>query len=283
MTHTGRLMVREVWRYPVKSMAGEKLTDCPVGSDGLLGDRWWAVLDDERGCIADARKLPALLDIHPRYARPPHPDRPSPVVELRLPDGRTPASDDPATPDVLSEHLGRKVSLRPRLPAREREHYLRVYPDDVERYLCELFGVPDLSQLPDLSVLPPEVAEFQTIPGTYFDAFPVHLVTTGDLEALERATGSPVAVLRFRPNLVVEGPAGPDWLGRTIRVGGAVLRVEAPCPRCVMISHPRQGIPADRALLRTVHRDFGHNVGCYASVERPGRIGCGDSVEVLAG
>nr|WP_308312554.1 hypothetical protein [Streptomyces sp. ISL-11] len=82
---------------------------------------------------------------------------------------------------------------------------------------------------------------------------------------------------------MVEGPADPDWLGRTVRVGGAVLRVEAACPHCVMISLPQQGLPADRGLLRTVHRDFGHAVGFYASVEQPGRVGCGDRVEPLAG
>jgi uncharacterized protein len=276
------MYVREVWRYPVKSMAGERLTDCAIAADGLVGDRWWAVRDEERRCIADARKLPALLDVHPRYTRPPQAGRPSPPVELRLPDGQSVASADPDAPGVLGEHLGRKVSLWPRIPADEREHYLRAYPEDVEQYLRDLFGVADLSEMPDLSALPPEVAEFQTIPGTYFDAFPVHVVTTGAFAALEEATGAPVDPRRFRPNLLVEGPADPDWQGRTLRVGSAVLRVETRCPRCVMISLPQQGLPTDRALLRTVHREFGHHVGFYASVEQPGRVGCGDRAVAVA-
>jgi uncharacterized protein YcbX len=37
--------VAEVWRYPVKSMAGERLDSCEVAKTGLEGDRRWALLD----------------------------------------------------------------------------------------------------------------------------------------------------------------------------------------------------------------------------------------------
>ena len=38
-------VVREVWRYPVKSMAGERLESCMVTQAGLEGDRRWAFID----------------------------------------------------------------------------------------------------------------------------------------------------------------------------------------------------------------------------------------------
>jgi uncharacterized protein YcbX len=38
-------VVREVRRYPVKSMAGESLDSVQVESRGLVGDRWYAVVD----------------------------------------------------------------------------------------------------------------------------------------------------------------------------------------------------------------------------------------------
>jgi hypothetical protein len=37
--------VAEVWRYPVKSMAGERLASCQVAETGLVGDRRWALVD----------------------------------------------------------------------------------------------------------------------------------------------------------------------------------------------------------------------------------------------
>ncbi|HKE12957.1 MAG TPA: MOSC N-terminal beta barrel domain-containing protein, partial [Myxococcota bacterium] len=43
--------VVEIWRYPVKSMGGERLEAVPVGLGGLPGDRAWAVRDEVRGGI----------------------------------------------------------------------------------------------------------------------------------------------------------------------------------------------------------------------------------------
>jgi uncharacterized protein YcbX len=37
--------VVELWRYPVKSMAGERLLECAVTPTGLEGDRRWAFID----------------------------------------------------------------------------------------------------------------------------------------------------------------------------------------------------------------------------------------------
>jgi uncharacterized protein YcbX len=52
--------VAELWRYPVKSMAGERLERVTVGAMGLEGDR---IVYVRRflGRIATARKFPRLL------------------------------------------------------------------------------------------------------------------------------------------------------------------------------------------------------------------------------
>jgi uncharacterized protein len=62
--------IGELWRYPVKSMAGERLDRCPVSATGLLGDRGWAVRDDIAGAIRGARHLPPLLQCSARYCAP---------------------------------------------------------------------------------------------------------------------------------------------------------------------------------------------------------------------
>jgi len=41
--------VREIWRYPVKSMAGGMLRTSPVSLAGMVGDRNWALRDDTLG------------------------------------------------------------------------------------------------------------------------------------------------------------------------------------------------------------------------------------------
>ena len=46
--------VAEIWRYPVKSMAGEKLDSAELTDTGLDGDRRWALVD---GTVNRAGKL----------------------------------------------------------------------------------------------------------------------------------------------------------------------------------------------------------------------------------
>ena len=55
--------ISELWRYPVKSMAGERLEQADLGVDGIPGDRVLYVLD-ARGQIVSARTRPELLGHH---------------------------------------------------------------------------------------------------------------------------------------------------------------------------------------------------------------------------
>jgi uncharacterized protein YcbX len=54
------MYVAEIWRYPVKSMAGERLDQVEVGALGLAGDRVVHV-EDRHGHVVTARTYPRLL------------------------------------------------------------------------------------------------------------------------------------------------------------------------------------------------------------------------------
>ena len=47
--------VVSIWRYPVKSMLGEELNASYVTERGLVGDRAYALLDEETGKVASAK------------------------------------------------------------------------------------------------------------------------------------------------------------------------------------------------------------------------------------
>jgi hypothetical protein len=282
--------VREIWRYPVKSMAGESLAACTVGTSGVAGDRGWALRDEQAGEIRGAKKLPALLRCAARYRAEPDGDA-VPPVDITLPGGERTASDDPAVAERLSALLGRKVTLWPLRPADDLDHYRRGAPDnpDLEQELRQIFGrLPD-EPLPDLAAIPPEIFEYAAPRGTYFDVFPFHAVTTASLADLAaRTPESRFDVRRFRPNVVIETPAGVRGLveagwggGRTLRVGGVELRTEIPTARCVMVTLPQGDLPHDPRVLRTVVREAEQCVGLYASVAAPGRVRVGDPVELL--
>src|SRR4051794_30454360 len=55
--------VTELWRYPVKTMAGEKLSSAAVGPLGIEGDRVVHV-EDARGHVITARSHPRFLGHH---------------------------------------------------------------------------------------------------------------------------------------------------------------------------------------------------------------------------
>ena len=108
--------VTQLWRYPVKSLAGEPLTSATVDDLGIEGDRQWGLVDLGTGLVLTARRVPELL-----FATPvPRPDG----MAIRLPDG-TVTDDDAA----LSEWLGRPVCLR-RPGADERGPYEIAENDD---------------------------------------------------------------------------------------------------------------------------------------------------------
>src|SRR5919107_5163514 len=94
------MRLREVWRYPVKSMGGERLEEAEVGDTGLAGDRSFAVFDTATGFGLTARRVPALLFASASL-------RQDGTPRITLPDG-TEATDD----QVLSDWLGRGVTLR---------------------------------------------------------------------------------------------------------------------------------------------------------------------------
>jgi hypothetical protein len=282
--------VRELWRYPVKSMIGESLAGCRVGASGIAGDRGWAVRDEQAGEIRGAKKLPALLGCTARYRAEPSDDT-VPAVDITLPDRTRTASDDPEVAARLSTLLGRPVTLWPRRPADDLDHYRRGTPDhaDLEQELRQIFGREPDEPLPDLSVIPPELFEFTAPRGTYFDVFPFHLITTASLATLaSRTPASAWDRRRFRPNALIETTAESDGLveaawggGRRLRIGEVELHTEIPTARCVMITLPQPDLPHDPRVLRTVVREADQCVGLYTTITRAGRVAVGDPVELL--
>ena len=62
------MKVIEIWRYPVKTMAGEKLQRVEIGPLGFEGDRVVHV-EDPRGRVITSRSHPASWAIRDRWAR----------------------------------------------------------------------------------------------------------------------------------------------------------------------------------------------------------------------
>ena len=294
--------LQNIYRHPVKSMAGQSLTRAMVARKGIPGDRAWAVRDNDGGAIRNGKFAPELMNCSTRLLAEPSIDEPSPPVEISFPDGsvfeamvpgRGESNNDPVSA-ALSELLQKSVSLWPLAPEDQLDHYRRAPIDpeagqatDPEAMLRAVFARTPDEPLPDLSQFPAEIFEYESPPGTYFDAYPLLLLSTNALAEMQRAAPeSQIDVRRFRPNLLFdvnsdEGFPEDQWCGRTVRLGSATLQVEMLCPRCIMTTHGFAELPRDPTIMRALVRENGGNLGVYASVLEPGAVAVGDQLTVV--
>ena len=110
----------------------------------------------------------------------------------------------------------------------------------------------------------------------------ISIINPASAMDLARVVGKPVDPMRFRGNILVYGVAAwseSDWVGRTLRVGGTVLRVEERTGRCAATNvDPKTGA-RDLTLPRSMQHAFGHEeCGVYARVVEDGPMAVGDEV-----
>ena len=273
--------VTNMYRYPVKSMMGEALSEADIGKAGIAGDRGWAVRDEKRGGIRGGKKIPKLMTLAAQSG---------PAAPLiTAPDGDSASASSEGINEWLSDKLNHPVTLWPLLPAEQLDHYRRGAPDteDFEQELRAVFGrLPD-EPLPDLAGFE-ELLEFESPPGTYFDAFPISVMSQQSLATMNQLNGDSLFdVRRFRPNLLVD-ISGSDhpfpeqaWVGKTLSIGSVKLKIEMTCPRCSMTTHGFDDLPQDAQIMRKLVANSEGNLGTYASVVQAGKVFAGDSVSVV--
>ncbi len=233
------MRVLELWRYPVKSLQGERLDSVAVTGDGLEGDRRFAIYDVESGLGLTARRVPELLFASARL-------RDDDSVEITLPDGSL-AGDD----GTLSAWLERPVGLRSldaELP-RQYENAVVDFEHETER----------------------DWAPFEGAPGAFHDSpgARVSLVSTATIGEWDRR--------RFRSNVLVEGDGEDSLVGSRVTLGDAVIEVRMRIERCVMTVRPQPGgIERDLQVLRTIARERDARLAVGAVVTQPGRVAVGD-------
>lgn len=277
--------LREIGRFPVKSMLGESPDRAEVVASGVAGDRAWALMDTETGKVASAKhpRLWGALLAFRAIAR-------DGAVEITLPDGAVIRSDDPAVDARLSEAVGREVHLTATASLGAVYDYVWEEDDIAPREVVEGSRAGTEQGRP-LSAMP---MAFMA-PGTFQDVAPITLMTTAALATMARHhPEGRWEQARFRSNLLVdvdaEGVVENAWPGRRLTIGTATLEVTSAAPRCVMTTLPQGELPRDREILRTVSRENRQEfaglgiwacLGVYATVVSPGAVRVGDEVHLL--
>jgi uncharacterized protein YcbX len=280
-----------LWRFPVKSMLGERLEQAEVTDRGVVGDRAYALIEKETGKVISAKnpKLgPAMLACRAEFTEALREGKQSPPVQITMPDGTSSTSDAADVDATLSRYLGRDVRLA------------RAAPEDftIDQYHPDVDGLDPEGHRDTVTETKLGSAFFadaglpSAVPvGAFFDLFPVSVMTTSTLDQLNGLRPeSRFDERRFRMNVIVGTPADGflenDWVGRGLEMGDAVqLSVALPDPRCVMTTQPQGELPKDTEILRTLAR---HNridvaggmypcAGVYATVAATGTLRADDT------
>jgi uncharacterized protein len=259
--------------YPVKGARGIPIDEAQCGPRGIDGDRRYMLVDDS-GRFVTQRDEGRLAQLVPSFDA-------HGVLHLAI--------------DGVGE-------VRVPMPASAQLRPVRVWDDevaalplgeDVARFLSEAFGRPlALVYMPDATRR--EVQQAYADPGDlvgFADAFPYLITNEASLAALNAAMPAATAAVpmeRFRPNLVVRGPAPfaeDDWAA--ISVGSLRFELRKPCTRCVVITRDQHtGESQGKEPLRTLtklHRwqnkpSFGQN----ALPRSTGPLRLGEAVAVLS-
>ncbi len=247
-----------IWRYPVKSLQGERLDTTVVERDGLEGDRRWGIRDERTGRILTARRRPVLLHATASY----HDAQPV----ITLPDGRTAEGPGPTTDRLLSEWLEGPVSLVSAVSAAPgKAEYFADATDDNSRAI-----------------------EWTMPEHRYVDAAALLVLTTASLRtAAKLYPAGSWEPRRFRPNVLVD-TTGDDWVedawvGQSLHTGSAVLAPTEGCIRCTMVTREQPGMRPDPDVFRTLARHHDAKFGVWCKVTLTGSMSVSDAVTLTAG
>jgi uncharacterized protein len=113
-----------------------------------------------------------------------------------------------------------------------------------------------------------------------FDTFPLSLITSQTIAAI----GADLDPRRFRPNFLVDADAPfaeDDWVGRTLRIGEARIRIDKRDGRCMMVNIDPTTLVKDPSVLRTIATERAGCLGVYGTTVEPGRVAVGDTVMLV--
>lgn len=256
--------VESLWRYPVKSMAGEAMDEAFMGFSGFYGDRCYAVRNSaaRKGFpYLNANVQPRMLLYHPKFRHPERAAKPPNLTEAtNIAPGVTPANAD--ANDLMLDVMtptGATVSI-----------------DDpaLLKLLCTgLRGENHLTLVRSDRALT--------------DCRPISLISLQTIRQIEDEVGVPADKRRFRANIYLDLAAGngfaeDELVGRRLRVGAkAEVVVLERDPRCKVISLDPDTSEHNPAIFRTVAQKHGADAGVYCAVVVEGIITVGDVIELV--
>jgi uncharacterized protein YcbX len=263
------MKISDIIHYPVKSLAGNKLTRAEVHERGLKDDRR-LMLIDENNIFVSQRKFPQLCMIEVGITED----------YIVLVDRR---SNEAIRHKLEFELHKTEVSIWNKLVTSHLFLYKELDEWISERTGLSLrFAYMDESDHRQIDIDYANEGEIVS----FADGFPILVANSASLAALNKSLSQPIDISHFRPNLVIDHdiPWEEDKWNR-LQIGEVVLRLPKPCARCTVINIDPESGKTNPEVLLTLSKErlvdgkilFGMN----AIVEKTGRIKRGDQVSIL--
>lgn len=260
MTQIGTLA--SVWRFPVKSMAGEEVERLFCSYAGFMGDRAYAFEDlaePPRFPWLTARKHEPYLLYRPRYRD---------VAATLTPPHVEPAEKTPGATSIY--------------PPEE------AFAIDVTTPSGERFALNSPELLAHLEAASGRRLALRHSAKGLADCAPVSLMARQTLDGFSALYGAPLDQRRFRMNLMFDWDravfAEDALIGKRLRIGDrlelAVIDTDA---RCKMITIDPDSAAAEPKIMRALAQAHGGALGVYATVLREGVARRGDAITLLVG
>ena len=234
--------VVEIWRYPVSSLAGERVRGASVSPFGMTGDRQYALIDHASG-------LPAAPEKEPRwrkalYLQATCADEHIPTISF--PDGPSCSLADSSLNGRLSDYFGFATAVA----VYERREGDAAFP--LTRHRQHHFPMHVLTT-----------------------ASLKHLAALRHVEAIDSRRFRPTVLIDVREG---GGFTEGEWIGRRLRLGAIDLTAQDDARRCGMTFIAQPGLDDDPEILRTILRHNKRNLGIYCSIDGIGAIQLGDEL-----
>lgn len=255
-------VVKELYIYPIKSLAGIPVQSAKAEEMGFENDRRWMLIDDENQLITQ-REHPNLSQFYPKIIGKKieishrdathefsiHENLKMPIFSKVWDDESKVVEVNKATSKWFSEALGFTCKLVKILDKGDRKH-----------------NSAKLDKILNVSLA---------------DGYPYLLIGSESLEFLNEKLEEKITIQRFRPNIVIESDiAHEEDFFDAFQIGNVKFQNAKPCGRCVMVNNnPKTGIVLKEPLktlstYRTSNNNvfFGTNIFCL----NEGTIAVGD-------
>jgi hypothetical protein len=228
------IKVTELYVYPVKSLAGISLSAAQLDSFGIKNDRRWIIVDSN-GTFLTQRTHPQMALI------------------------KTSFSDD-----CLKLSFKDQTITVPAINDNNQEIFVTVWKDSfhakhvckqVDKFLSEIIGLPCqvVYMNPEVQRQIDEDYAPKNQYVSFADAFPFLLTSQSSLDELNQYLDHKAEMIRFRPNIVIEGcKAYAEDHFNELSINRVELKAVKKCSRCPMPTINQQSGKKDNAQILTI-------------------------------